>query len=185
MSKALPEHVLPLRLAERGASLAGTVTTEPMRRLEEMLHEGRAPVHFELRFGRDDRGRGCVLGRVSARVVVVCQRCLTPMRIAIEREVCLGLVRDDAEAAALETFYDPLLVGEGPMPLAGLLEDELILAMPNFSRHPAGACEMPPGADPVAGLDMEDPGDRQDTGTRDEDNPFSVLESLKSRKSPG
>lgn len=182
MSSALPEQILPLRLAESGASLSGTVTTERMTRLEELLHEGGARVDFELRFGSDDTGQACVLGRVDARVIVVCQRCLSPMTIAIERRICLGLVRDDAAAAALEAVYDPLLVGDAPIPLAGLLEDELILAMPNFSRHPAGACEMPPGADPVAGPDMADSGDEEDVGAREEDNPFSVLESLKSRK---
>ena len=183
MSKALPEHIQPLRLAERGASLAGSVATTHMPRLAEMLHEPESTVAFELRFDRDDAGRGRVRGRIDATLVVVCQRCLAPMALQVAREVRLGLVRDDTQAALLDADYDPLMVGEAAIPLMGLLEDELILAMPNFARHRPGECEMPPGADAVEDVQAGAHG-AEDAGTTGEDNPFSVLESLKSRKSP-
>jgi len=106
------------------------------------------------------------------------------MDIEVEREVRLALVRDDAEAAQAEAGYDPLLVGDRPISLSGLLEDELILAMPNFSRHPRGECQMPPGADGVGRSDETGTGhDDELAGESGEDNPFSALESLKSRKS--
>jgi len=81
-----------------------------------------------------------------------------------------------------------MLVGDKPISLSGLVEDELILAMPNFSRHPRGECEMPAGANDVDGSDdggEEHQGQNGDTaGEPDEDNPFSPLESLRSRKTP-
>lgn len=185
MSKALPERIQPLRLAERGASLSGSVTAGQMPRLSEMLAQGGARADFALRFDRDDAGASRVRGRIDAKLVVICQRCLGPMEIDIEREVHLGLVSSDAEAAALDASYDPLVIGEEPISLAGLLEDELILAMPNFSRHPRGECEMPPGADAVEAAAEDGSGQvTGDAGEPGEDNPFSVLESLKSRKSP-
>ena len=185
MSKAPPEQLYPLRLARHGESLAASVGTEKMPRLAEMLLEGAGRADFELRFGHDDGGQACVLGRIGAKLVVLCQRCLEPMDIEVEREVRLALVRDDAEAARADAGYDPLLVGDGPISLSGLLEDELILAMPNFSRHPRGQCRMPPGADGVDPADECGGGHDDDTaGESGEDNPFSALKSLKSRKSP-
>ena len=182
MSKALPERIQPLRLAERGASLSGSVLTQQMPRLGGLLHGKAGQADLRLRFGRDDGGQAHVSGRIDARLAVVCQRCLEPMEIDVEREVNLVLVRDDAQAAALDAAYDPLVVGDEPIPLSGLIEDELILAMPNFSRHPRGACEMPPGAD--AAEDVADAGNSHTAGESGEDNPFSVLESLKPRNQP-
>jgi uncharacterized protein len=182
MSKALPERIQPLRLAERGASMSGSVTTEQMPRLGAMLQGNARQAHLALGFGRDDGGQAYVSGRIGARLAVICQRCLEPMEIDVEREVNLALVRDDAQAAALDAAYDPLVLGDEPVSLAGLIEDELILAMPNFSRHPPGACEMPPGADAVE--DVADGGNGHTAGESGEDNPFSALESLKPRKQP-
>ncbi len=187
MSKALPEHIHPLRLAHHGESLAGSVVPEQMPRLAEMLHEGTGRVNFELHFGHDDGGQACVLGRIDARLVVLCQRCLEPMTVDVERDVRLALVRGDAEAA-LDDTYDPLLVGDEPVSLSGVVEDELILAIPNFSRHPRGECEMPRAADAVDHTEESGEGhegQNGDTaGESGEENPFSVLESLKSRKTP-
>lgn len=191
MSKALPARINPLRLAHRGETLAGSVAPAQMPRLAGLLHEGSSQVKeadFELRFGHDDGGQACVLGHIDAELVVLCQRCLEPMSIRIERPVCLALVQCKDESASLDDAYDPLLVGEEPLALSGLLEDELILGMPSFARHASGECELPPGADAVD--DTDDSGEGHtgqhgDTaGESGEDNPFSVLKSLKPRKSP-
>lgn len=187
MSKPLPERINPLRLCRLGETLTGSMALEHMPRFAEMLHQAAGRVVLELRFERDDGGRSCVGGRIDASVVVVCQRCLEPMPIDIEREVSLALVDGDDEAAALDTRYDPLVVGEEPLSLPGLVEDELILALPNFSRHPRGACSMPPGAYRNNGDDgareTKDADGESPSGESGEENPFSVLESYKSRKS--
>ena len=185
MSKALPEHIYPLRLARRGESLAGSVAFAQMPRLAEMLCEGTNRADFSLRFGRDDGGRACVLGHVDAKLTVLCERCLEPVEITVARQVHLALVRGDDEVAALDATYDPLLVGDDPISLTGMVEDELILAMPNFSRHPRSECEMPAGADAVDAIDDSAPdNDIDSAGESGEDNPFSILESLKPGKTP-
>ncbi len=185
MSKAPPERIHPLRLAHHGETLLGGVGVAQMRRLAGMLHEAVGRVEFELQFVCDDGGQARVHGRIGARLVVLCQRCLAPMEVDVERLVRLAPVRGDTEAAALDATYDPLLVGDQPISLSDLLEDELILAMPNFCRHSRGECEMPRGADGAEGDDESS--ERRDAGTSGncgEDNPFSVLEPRKSREAP-
>ena len=188
MSKALPARVHPLRLAHRGETLAGSMLSARMPRLTEMLHEGGGRAEFELRFGHDDNGQACVLGDVDARLMVLCQRCLEPMEIHVRREIRLALVRGDDEATSLAAEYEPLVVDKQPVPLAGLLEDEIILAMPNFSRHGSGECEMPPGADAPSAPERHEQtrdGPQDDAAGRSgKDNPFSILESIKSRNKP-
>jgi len=183
MPKPLPERIYPHRLCRLGETLAGSMALEHMPRLAEMLHEADGRATLDLRFGRDDSGLECVRGRIDASVVVICQRCLEPMTIDIEREVSLAPVEGDDEAAALDTRYEPLLVGDEPLSLPALVEDELILALPNFSRHPRGACSMPTGADVDDGnRETQDAGSESPSGESGEENPFSVLQTFKSRK---
>lgn len=178
MSKALPERILPFRLARHGETLQGSVPIGQMPRLGDLLHERAGSAKFELRFGHDEQGQACVLGRIEASVVMLCQRCLEPMRVELASRVCLALVREDGEIAGLDARYEPLKPGEEAVLLAELVEDEVLLALPNFSTHPGGACEMPAGAD-APGDAAVDGGDSADTAG---ENPFSILESLKSRK---
>ena len=185
MPKALPEHIYPLRLARHGETLAGSVGLGQMPRLAALLYEKGGAADIALSFGRSDDGQACVCGRIDAGLALLCQRCLEPMRIDVGREVSLALVAEDTEAAALDARYEPLLVGDEPVPLAGLIEDELILALPDFSRHPDGQCEMPPGADGVEDSARgKHDGEAETSGDSGEENPFSILQSLKPRKSP-
>jgi uncharacterized protein len=185
MPRALPEHISPLRLVRHRQSLAGSVAFERMPRLADMLCDGANRADFSLSFGRDAGGQACVLGHINAKLLVQCQRCLEAMEIGVDREVRLALVGDNDDLETLDAAYEPLLVGDEPVSLSAIIEDELILAMPNFSRHPRSECEMPPGANAVDVPDDSAPGPDGDTaGESGEDNPFSVLESLKPRKTP-
>ncbi|MDX1434454.1 MAG: YceD family protein, partial [Gammaproteobacteria bacterium] len=138
MPKALPEHVLPLELARKGELLEGSVPLEPMARLATLLHDSAGSARFALRFGYDDEGQARVLGRIEAQPVMLCQRCLEPMRIELECEVSLALVPEGTDTATLDPGYEPLVVGEAPQRLSELIEDEIILALPNFARHRQG-----------------------------------------------
>lgn len=173
MPNTLPEHVLPRRLALEGKTLEGSLALEGMSRLVALLHDSAGSARFALRFGFDDEGQARVLGRIEAQPVMLCQRCLEPLRVDVICDVSLALVPEGADTTKLDPRYEPLMVGEAPQRLSDLIEDEIILALPNFARHRRGECQMPPGAD--AGGD----GTEQES-TRE--NPFSVLESLKSRK---
>lgn len=185
MPKALPEHILPIRLARRGETLEGSVAIAKMPRLAALLDDPSGCARFALRFGVDEVGQSCVLGRIEATLVMLCQRCLEPMRVAVECDVALALVAEGGDAASLDTRYEPLILGEAPVSLAGFVEDELILAVPGISRHASGECEMPPGADSVDdGVSDGAGGAVVKSGDSGKENPFSVLKSLKSRKSP-
>jgi uncharacterized protein len=183
MSKAPPEQIYPLRLARHGETLKGSVAPEQMPRLAELAEERGGRAQFELRFDHDEDGQACVRGHIGASLVMLCQRCLEPMHVDVECEVSVALVHEDAEAAALDIRYEPLMVGDEPVSLPRLVEDEIMLALPNFSRHPRGACEMPPGADSVdEAPPARDGGRSEKSGESARENPFSILKSLKTRK---
>ncbi len=94
---------------------------------------------YELAFDRDEQGTRRVSGSVFAHVRMICSRCLAPVELTLRPRFVLGIVADDAAAAALPEPYDPL-VSAAPMPLAQLLEDELLLALPLVPVHLDGGC---------------------------------------------
>lgn len=171
MSAPVSELVYALRLARTGACLEGDLDISRMRRLAPLLVADRGAAHYRLEFSLDPHSRPTVRGRVDASLEVICQRCLEPMIAALDVEVRLGIVRSEAEAVALGDDVEPLLIEAETVSLLGVVEDELILALPAAPLHPAGTCRPPvdtalePAAEFPAG-----------------DNPFAVLSVLKRKK---
>lgn len=168
MLERLPEQVDPLRLARQGAELHGRIPLSRMGRLAESLCDAPGDADVVMRFELGEGGIGLLRGEAHARVSVICQRCLEPMPIRLDAEFAFGLVESEPQAERLEAEYEPLLVGDAPLRISELVEDELILALPIVSLHDLPAC-------PAAGhLAASGPAEHSaDT------NPFAILETLK------
>lgn len=169
MSSRPPEFIEPWRLAERGAALEGELELSGMTRLRPSLASTEGSASFSMAFSIDERGCRRISGRVSARLAVVCQRCLEPMTVDIDSSISLGLAPDAAAAAKLPEDVEPLVLDQEPVPLARLIEDELILALPLAPMHERRACTAAPADEPRA----------ETGGKRQRDNPFAVLAGLK------
>ncbi len=118
--------------------LRGWVALRRMERLARSLCDVQGRVDVELHFNRDAQGIPFVQGRVRARLTMICQRCLEPMEVRIERDLLLALVRSEAEAGRLPPKYEPLPITSASMAVAEIVEDELLLALPIVPLHAAG-----------------------------------------------
>ncbi len=118
--------------------MRGWVALRRMGRLVRSLCDAQGRVDVELHFDRDAQRIPFVQGRVQARLTMICQRCLEPMEVRIERDLLLALVRSEAEVERLPAKYEPLLITPAPMAVAGIVEDELLLALPIVPLHAAG-----------------------------------------------
>ena len=121
-----------------------------------------APVHYVLNFARDAQGRAVIHGVVETAVELTCQRCLQPVSVPIHAELALGVVQDEAAAKKLPDSLEPLLLGDDPIRLADLIEDEILLALPVVPRH-EHVCV---------------PAHREHEGAEGADNPFAALRGL-------
>jgi len=149
----LPVQIDPIRLADEGARLRGTLPGGAMSRLRELiLQNSRAePVAVDLHFERTGQGVRRMHGTIRMQVEMACKRCLKPLRIEIVAQPsCVLLQPGETEPEEGET-----LVAEAALSLAELAEDELLLALPMSPGHDEGQCEIafPAPADkvPVAG----------------------------------
>ena len=171
-SGQLPHYVEPRKLADQGGLISGQTTVSALPRLSDFEHSQDQPVLVALTFERDaDDGQRIVHGTVSTELVLTCQRCLEPVACAVTAEVMLALVWSEEDIKALPERYDPLLVAEDKMPLAPLLEEELLLALPLVATHEQCPTRLPGGDEP------------EDTASAERaDNPFAVLADLKGRQ---
>jgi uncharacterized protein len=113
--------------------------------------------------------------RARTRLPLVCQRCLQPAWTAIAVDRHFLFVPDEAQAMQLdERAQDDVLTATEDFDLRGLIEDELLLALPLAPRH-----ERCPQALPTqrAGFGTAQQGP-------DEPHPFAVLAALKQQNSP-
>lgn len=135
MSGRLPVALDPLKLADRGQVLEGSLPVAAFRRLGAWLHADRGAIDAVLRFQCDAGGRRVLRGSLQGELDVVCQRCLDAFALPIDLELDLVLVETPAAADLLPDELEPLVVGERrEVHTVDLLEDELILALPLVPR---------------------------------------------------
>lgn len=135
MSETLTRLIDPIRLAERGSRISGTVPVARLERLVSLLADDKGEVSAELTFGRDAGGQRFVAGHAQATVWLECQRCLEIFAFDVDVEFSLALVGSDSEAERLSEAYEPKLVGDDLIRAADIIEDELILGLPIVPAH--------------------------------------------------
>lgn len=152
------------RLKERRE---GEIDVSNLPRLAAELQDDSGSLRWALAGGADRFGHLQLTLAVSGLVHLRCQRCLTPFAFTVDSESVLILASDDANAdeidASLEDDEVDVIVGSSATDVAGLIEDEVLLAMPLSPRH--NVCPD----DPM--LDAGKSGEKY--------SPFSVLNKLK------
>ena len=154
---ALPPRRLNLRaFARGGSSLGGSVALQALPRLAASLQAQPGELRelqaqWSLQGGVRRRADGgdeeWVRLRVGARLPLGCQRCLQPVLQQVDDEVTLRLVDEEPrlDAAEVESDEEAYPAREA-VDVLGLVEDQLILALPLVPMHQA--CPQPlPGAE--------------------------------------
>ena len=166
MSNALPESIDAWRMVSARRIFTGRLALEAMPRLEAYLAEAVGECEYEAEFGRDDLGLAFLDIDVKAKLPLICQRTLQRYLHPISMVQRFGLIRDEADEAALPEGYEALLVAEdGYLKPLDLVEDELVLAVP--------LVPVSPGSEAI---------EREWEATTEEVakvNPFAALASLK------
>ncbi|KPP99049.1 YceD family protein [Marinobacter sp. HL-58] len=183
MSKAssaeLPKTVDPYRLAEQNIVLEGEIPLMALARFGDSVYgfEDGAVCRVELSFSMDSERRRIVTGKLEAPVTLECQRCMGPMQQTLVSGFTLGLVTSDAQAQQLPKELEPFLTDDFSANLWSMTEDELLLVLPPFPLHERDEC---PAREELEAFEPDDTG--EEPVKKSEDNPFSVLADLKTKK---
>ncbi len=197
MKERIPRRIDYHRYTEQGVVLDGVITLaesqKDLSRLNAAIISNSGDINYHLDFDTDILGNRFVSGHVDARVVLQCQRCMENFELDLSCEISLAFVQNDfqqqqAEVSKYDIFwlarkelFDPRI----------LLEDELLLALPQIPMHPESeigkTCDVQ-----VRFLEsdeiMSDASESDETAgsgravtaaKQNDDNPFAILKQLK------
>lgn len=125
-------------LADAGRRVELEVPVARMKRIAEFLASSEGAVQGSVALSRLS-GRIIAEVAVNATLALQCQRCLRPVSLPLEGGSSVVLVEDEAAAAGVPPEFETALAPEGRLPLADLLEEELLLALPAAPHH-EGEC---------------------------------------------
>ncbi len=137
MSREYPDWVDPWKAAEGRRQFAGTIPMERMGRLRPLLDGPAGKAGFSARFAYDAEGWAVIRIEVSAELPLICQRSLKRYLEPVKRQSVLAVLRTLEEEAELPGHYEPVLAEQGRLALQDLVEDELLLGVPQVPRDPA------------------------------------------------
>lgn len=161
----LPATIRPLKLARQQGKLKGYMPLKQLPTLVADCVDDGGNLEADLRL--DMQGRWPVMeGTIRADVKLTCQRCLEPVDISLNAGIALGFSQSEEALEQLPDSLEPYLLEEEEIPLADVLEQELILTLPIVAYHAQCQSADYQGA-PAEVSDPEKP------------NPFKVLEHLK------
>jgi len=140
MSSTLPGLLDPWWAVDSRSVLAGRLPLSSLPRLRDSLVEATGDVRFRLAFSRDNAQRAVLRCEVAATLKLPCQRCLKTLDHEVNTDTLLALVSGIDEERHLPESYDPLPVSDEPIRPGDLIEDELLLALPQIPMHAPSVC---------------------------------------------
>ena len=162
----VPEAVDAWRMVAARREFEGRIPLAAMNRLRDGLLQPEGDARYTLVFGMDALRIPFAELRIEAELPLECQSTLQRFVLPVQLVQRLGLIRDEADEAALPEVYEALLVEpDGMLKPAELVEDELILALPVVAVSPGAEAverEFGPSAEEAA-----------------QANPFAALAGLK------
>ncbi|MCQ8128021.1 YceD family protein [Methylomonas rivi] len=168
MSDKLPNLIDPLLFAERRSILTGVLKISELERLSGMVVNTGGDIAVDARFAKQGK-RAVVSGKIQTVLELECQSCLQALAWPITLAFKLAVVSSLQEADSLEIDCEPLLLNGEKVSLHDLIEDEILLAIPDYPRHEYDCIPRHQSRD----------SDFDDNSQTETNNPFSVLAKLK------
>lgn len=132
----LPRVVRPKVLAQNKTCIEGYLAIEKLPRLLQLCPYSNTPVKAAIGF-EPNLAYECVSLTIEIEVTLVlkCQRCLSRMQWKAQLKSRLCIVDSNAQARRLPNNADYYVCASDKMPLTDLIEDELLLVIPQNPMH--------------------------------------------------
>ncbi len=168
MLDRLPIFIDPLKFSERRKKLSGTLEISELTRLSDILLDNTGKVEVDFSFDKEGR-MATIRGEIRVNLKLECQSCLELIDWHEIHSFKLGVVSSLEQANNLSIDLEPLILNDERISVNELVEDELLLALPDFPRHKHVCVET----------NETLPATEKDKEQSNSNNPFSVLAKLK------
>jgi len=149
---------------------SGTVPLARMKRLAPLLADTQGEASFVAAFKTDLEKRVIVELQVTAALALVCQASMDVYDEQVKRNTVLAVIEHQGEQENLPEAYDPVQTENGRLAIASLVEDELLLGLPQIPRKP----DLEPVEYSTGGQVQEET--NSPAGGRE--NPFAALQDM-------
>ncbi len=135
-----------LEFARSRDAVSGRLDLAGLQRLAGLLADASGSLDYEVR-GEFDGAKAFLSVRLDGELPLTCQRCLSPLRLAVNLRKRLMLVApgapwpEDDQAGGLEDERCDAIEGSQALDLDRMLEEEILLGLPISPRHES--CEPP------------------------------------------
>ena len=135
---------------------------------------GNGDLEYRMSFGRDELRVAYLDLELVGELPLVCQRTLEVFEWPLRLSQRMGLMQRESEEAGLPEGYEPLLLIDGEITLADVIQDETLLVLPLIPSKPGSEAHSEWIDDHVV-IGNE----KSETVP---DNPFAVLAGLKQNR---
>ncbi len=168
MSREFPDWVNPWKAAEGNRIYRGTIALGKMDRLVPLLAEQSGQATFEAGFTQDGLGFATIRLQVSAKLSLLCQASLERYLQSVERQSLLAVIENIEQQDRVPGHYETVWIDSGRLEFLSLVQDELILEVPQVPRKP-GVGDIRYSTGPDDGFkDLR----------KERNKPFAALETL-------
>ena len=136
MSREYPDWLDPWKAAEGRRIFAGLIPLARMERLQPLLADSAGEAHFTAEFQFDDQAMVTIAMNVTADLTLTCQSSLESYHESVRRQSLLGVIENMADEELMPDNYESVLVENHRLALLELVEDELLLGVPQVPRNP-------------------------------------------------
>lgn len=151
---------------------SGTIPFSRMKRLAPLLENATGEATFSAAFRLDLEQHVVIDLKVNAALPLVCQASLETYDELIDRQSELAVINHEFEMDDLPESYDPVQTENGRLAIAVLVEEELLLDLPQIPRKPGlESVEFSTSGD-------AEPDSRAKTGASGKKNPFAALQGM-------
>lgn len=174
MSRDFPDWISPVRAAEGKRIFSGTIPLRRMKRLAPLLVSAEGDAAFTATFKRDIENRVVIDLQVEADLPLLCQASLEVYDEQVQRRSELAVIDEDGREDDVPDYYDAVRSEHGRVAIAALVEEELLLSLPQIPRKP--------GLADIKFSTGESPVERSARQTERKTNPFAALQDMLDRK---
>lgn len=89
----------------------------------------------DLHFENGDEGYPCVGIELAGEIQLECQRCLRPLRFAIDLETRLTVLQSDDQSREIADPFDAIVITPAGLDMLTVIEDEILSALPIAPIH--------------------------------------------------
>ncbi|MEO8165833.1 MAG: YceD family protein [Betaproteobacteria bacterium] len=135
-----------IAFARDADELQGTLAVAELSRLHDVLFDQSGVITYRLTGAMNKDGIATLALHIEATLVLICQRCLGPMKFGLDATRNFELVPESHALGdpAEEPGDVERIHADAKLDVAVLVEEEAILCLPMKAAHPAGECLTPP-----------------------------------------